>query len=64
MGGESTGFDTQIAGDLSELGRPVSGEVLIRRETFTPWDGFDETTEEWLPPTGNRSPAISPLGTY
>ncbi|WP_440991868.1 Lrp/AsnC family transcriptional regulator [Haloarchaeobius baliensis] len=37
---------TRIAGELSELGLSVSGELLIRRETFTPWAGFDERSEE------------------
>lgn len=37
---------TRIAGELSELGLAVSGELLIRRETFTPWAGFEDTTEE------------------
>lgn len=37
---------TRIAGELSELGLSVSGELLIRRETFSPWAGFEEATEE------------------
>jgi DNA-binding Lrp family transcriptional regulator len=37
---------TRIARELSELGLSVSGEELIRRELYTPFQGFHEPFDE------------------